>query len=118
MHIQLREYIERFFNFFSKIQNIFQKKFDFVICLDPDLATAADVAPTKNVEARDAGLLHMSQQPCRFSQVSLGAFLLPRFLRLRIQRDIHCTNKNCFKSRVKVPLRKKLRSVKLGVFRL
>ena len=41
-------------------------------------ATAAAVAdPSKNLEAREAGLLHMSQQPSCFLQVSLSAFLLP-----------------------------------------
>ena len=40
-------------------------------------ANAAAVAdPTKNLEAREAGVLYMSQQPCRFSRVSLRAFLL------------------------------------------
>ena len=32
---------------------------------------------TKALEAREAGLLYMSQQLCRFSQVSLSAFLQP-----------------------------------------
>ena len=55
----------------------------------------------------------MSQQPCRFLQVLLSAFLLPKLLRLRIRRDIHCNLLQYLlvtdlKHRVEIPLRKKV----------
>jgi len=65
-------------------------------------ATEAAVAnPTKTLEAREAGLLAIC-----------------RSLILRIQRNIHCTNKSYFKPRVEISLKEKLRSLKLDVFRL
>ena len=60
----------------------------------------------KTWETRVAGLLYMSEQPWSFSHVSLSAF--PRLLRLRIRRDVHCTNKTYFEPRVEISHRKKV----------
>ena len=61
----------------------------------------------QKLEAREAGLLYMSQQPYRFTQVLLSAFLLSQVAEIAYTTRYSLYQRKYFESDVEIPLRKK-----------